>query len=545
MMLTILEMLPLAAVVLIVCWIGLRLPAGRVSVLRTFPESQWAPVLAAIVTMFVVWYEWGSTLNQISIVHDEASYLLQAQTFALGKWVMPSPPLPEFFEQFHVFVTPVFASKYPPGHGLLMVPGIWLGMPGLVPVLLSGLAAALLFILVRRVTNGWVAMLTFMLWLPMRANLWFRPSYFSENTTSVLWLLGWYALVEWCENGRERWLALIAACTAWMAITRPLTAVAFALPIAMVVVWRVARKGKWRSVVRPAVLAVAIVALIPVWSAKTTGSWRETPYGLYSQMYFPFDVMGFGLDTSPPTRALPPDMQNFIKAFGPTHTDHTVDHLPRILYDRWRVMFDDSFSGLRLGLALFALVGLATLSATGWFGVVGSVLLTLCYLTFAHPAGWDVYYLEIVAIFPFLTASGIWMVWLALGKRVEAPKAKDGLTPAHAAFAGVLLVLLLIVPARADIVRTQREQSSRREFQSRFAARVQALDTPRSIVFIRYIPNHNLNSSLIANHADLANARAWLVYDRGAEDAKLAALAPNRVAYLYDEASGTFRRMDP
>ena len=544
-MFTILEMLPLAAVVLIVCWIGLRVPAERFSLLRTFPDSRVAPIAAAIVTMVVVWYEWGSTLHQIPIVHDEASYLLQAQTFALGRWAMPSPPLPEFFEQFHVFVTPAFASKYPPGHGLLMVPGIWLGAPGLVPVLLSGLAAALVFILVRRVTNGWIALLTFMLWLPMRANLWFRPSYFSENTTSVLWLLGWWALVEWCDSGRERWLALIAGCIAWMAITRPLTAVAFAPPIAAVVLWRVARGRAWRSLVRPAALAALIVAVIPVWSAKTTGNWRETPYGLYSKMYFPFDVIGFGLDSTPPTRALPPDMQNFIKAFGPTHADHTIAHLPRILYERWQVMFDDAFSGLRIGLALFALVGLATLSAYGWFAVGGSLLLTLCYLAFAHPAGWDVYYLEILAIFPFLAANGIWAAWLALGKRAKARETEVGLVPAHAAFAGALLVLLLVVPARADIVRVQRELKRHRAFQSGFAARVQALDASPSIVFIRYIPNHNLNVSLIANRADLASARTWLVYDRGADDAKLAALAPNRVPYLYDEASGTLSRLDP
>ena len=544
LVLTLLRLVPLTAVIFIVCWVGLRVRGDGIAGLRTLPESRYAPLLAALVMSVVVWYEWGS-LHQIPIVHDEASYLLQAETLARWRWTMPSPPMPEFFEQFHVLVTPAYASKYPPGHGLLLVPGIWFGLPGLVPVVLCGLAAALLFIVVRRVTNGWIATLTFALWLPLRGNLWFRPSYFSEDTTSVLWLLGWWALLEWCETGRERWLALVAACTAWIAITRPLTAVAFALPIVGVVLWRLAQQRNWARVARPAIAAVAIVCVLPLWSAKTTHDWRELPDALYSKIYFPFDAVGFGLDTTPPERALPPDMQNLVKAFGRTHAAHTVDRLPETLYERWRAMFDDAFGGLRAAFAAFAIIGLITLSGAGWFAVAGSLTLTLCYLVYAHPPGWDLYYLEIFALLPFLTACGVWACWIKLGKRGGAGQTLLRTVTPQAALAGLLLVLLLIVPARADIVRMHREQIGRRAYQSAFARKVAALPDPQTIIFIRYTPRHDFNSSLIANHADLANARTWLVYDRGAEDAKLAALAPNRVAYLYDEASGKLTRLAP
>src|ERR1700676_2152357 len=151
------DVLRVIAVVLVAGWVGMRVPADRFSAVRTLPDSRFAPAAVALVAMLVTWYVWGS-LHQVAIVHDEASYLLQAETVARLRWAMPSPPLPAFFEQFHVLVAPTFASKYPPGHGILLVPGIWLGMPGLVPVLLNGLAAALLFVLARRVTNGWVAL---------------------------------------------------------------------------------------------------------------------------------------------------------------------------------------------------------------------------------------------------------------------------------------------------------------------------------------------------------------------------------------------------
>jgi hypothetical protein len=57
----------------------------------------------------------------------------------------------------------------------------------------------------------------------------------------------------------------------------------------------------------------------------------------------------------------------------------------------------------------------------------------------------------------------------------------------------------------------------------------------RAIVFVRYSPTHQVHESLITNDPDLARARLWIVYDRGAENARLAALAPDRQTYLYDE----------
>ncbi|MEO8910198.1 MAG: hypothetical protein ABI408_08225 [Gemmatimonadaceae bacterium] len=529
--------------VLLAGLVGLRLREDRFPELRLLPDSRFAPYAIALSAMLVVWYVWGS-LNQIPIVHDEASYLLQAETFARGRWVMPSPPLPSFFEQFHVFVTPTFSSKYPPGHGILLVPGIWLGLPGLVPLLLNGLAAALLFILVRRVVNGWVALLTVVLWLPMSTNLVFRPSYFSENTSSVLWLLGWWALLEWRDTKHEKWLILIACCIGWMAITRPLTALAFAIPIGVVVIWQTARTHQWRQLLRPALFGIAIVSLLPISSAKDTGSWRASPYSLYARDYLPFDRMGFGLDTTPPLRSLPPDMQGMAKAFDPVHAKHTLDRLPNILYDRWHWMFVDAFRGNRLPLAIFAIVALAVLSGAGWFAIGSSLLLTLCYLGYAHDASWDLYYLEIIPLFPFLTACGIWAVWLALWRRGKDIRQDfPGTVPAQAALAGLIVCALWLVPASAEVLRAEQQQATRRAYQAGFFDAATRLPESHTIIFIRYAPWHSVHTSLIANHADLPGARTWFVYDRGPENASLAALSRGRTPYLFDERAGTLQRL--
>ncbi len=61
-------------------------------------------------------------------------------------------------------------------------------------------------------------------------------------------------------------------------------------------------------------------------------------------------------------------------------------------------------------------------------------------------------------------------------------------------------------------------------------------------MFVRYAPGHNPHMSLVANGADLEHARVWVVYDRRGDNARLCRMAPDRVPYLYDEAS---RRLLP
>src|SRR5262252_7196719 len=114
--------------------------------LNRFLRLRWAPCLFGIATAVEIAVVWGS-LSAVPTVHDEAAYLLQARIFASGHWTAPAPPLPEFFEQYHVLVTPVLAGKYPPGHSLVLVPGIWLGAPGLMPIVLAGLAGGFVFLL--------------------------------------------------------------------------------------------------------------------------------------------------------------------------------------------------------------------------------------------------------------------------------------------------------------------------------------------------------------------------------------------------------------
>ena len=280
---------------------SLTMPATRALAWR------WLPViLGAITSVFVAWL-WGG-LDQVSVIHDEAAILLQAKIYASGHWTAPGLPLPEFFEQYHVFVTPRLFPKYPPGHALLLVPGIWLGLPGLMPVLLLGLCGALVFEVARRLTNPWIGLFSWSFWLTCTSVLDYAPSYMSESSTSALWMLGWYALLRWLEDDRTLWLNVLAASIGFGILTRPVTMVVFALPVALIVIGRISRRGAWRDLKTPIALAVVTVGVWTLWCQRTTGNPLQAPYGLYSRYYFPDDVMGFGLTGLHPLRAPNPPM---------------------------------------------------------------------------------------------------------------------------------------------------------------------------------------------------------------------------------------------
>src|ERR1043166_6152502 len=152
-------MVLLSAVLLALAIMGGRLVRGeRAARWLAAAEAwlrRWGSHTVAFATILVLWSAW-SEVNPTRVVSDEESYVLQAEIYASGRWSAPSPPGPEFFEQPHVLVEPAVASKYPPGHALLLTPGALLHFPALMPLLLGAASAVLLFLLVARVAHVWL-----------------------------------------------------------------------------------------------------------------------------------------------------------------------------------------------------------------------------------------------------------------------------------------------------------------------------------------------------------------------------------------------------
>lgn len=488
-------------------------------------------LVAGIVTALVTFASWRSQ-DIGSVYYDEAAYLLQAELFAEGRWSDPSPPVPEFFEQYHVLVEPVLASKYFPGHSIVLVPGVWADFDALMPIVLAGMTAAFLILLVDGRLGTVAAVAVWLFWLIAPLAIGFRPTFLSETTSGFLWVLGLWLLDKWWASGKRWQLAAISAAVSWMAITRPLTAVAFGLPLAAVIGWQIWHHGKLGDLILPGMLAVTIVGVLPLWSQVTTGDWRKTPYSLYTSQYMPWDRMGFGLDSTPPSRAGPPDMERHAdiyralhRGFGPwSMAQDTARRFVRVWTDVWG-------HGAILAVVLAACVflsppaGLALVAAQ-------AALLVILYGFYSHPLDWNVYYFEAVPVLCLLPIAGI--VTLSL-KAAPANDHSRMRVTAAACFALVALVATSSTLAFAEVTR-------RGYAQRILAAALAQVDGP-AVVLVHRDSTRSVHNPLVVISPSMSTERVWLAHDLGPRNERLLGRVPNREAFLYDEQSGSLTRL--
>jgi 4-amino-4-deoxy-L-arabinose transferase-like glycosyltransferase len=367
-----------------------------------------------------VWWLWGS-LRAPAINHDEVAYILQARIFASGRLVAPSPPHPEFFQQWHVLVRPVLASKYPPGQSLLLVPGVWLGLPGLVPALCGAVGASLLFVLARELISTEVGLLAVALSSTSPMALRFSASYFSEISVSALFLCAWFALYRHWRTGKQRWLIVLAIAVAWGGITRPLTMLAFSIPCAVAVLFSIRHNRSWRDVPIALAMSLAILAIFPVWNYRVTGNWRLSPYAEYARQYMPADRMGFGVTSLAPADSSSEAVLAFDRAVRSAHRSHVLGNLGEIAVARAGAILQATWA---IGpMAVLLLVPAALVLPVGVTRIlISTVLLVfLAYLLYAHQPDWTLYYLELQAPLAFLPAAGIHGLTRRLDERFTWP----------------------------------------------------------------------------------------------------------------------------
>src|SRR5215813_4877185 len=54
---------------------------------------------------------------------DDFANVLAANTFAMGRWTNPTPPMWIHFETIYEFMQPTYMSLYPPGQGAMLAVG--------------------------------------------------------------------------------------------------------------------------------------------------------------------------------------------------------------------------------------------------------------------------------------------------------------------------------------------------------------------------------------------------------------------------------------
>jgi hypothetical protein len=532
-------------------------PARGAAAVRRMLDSRAAPLAVGTIGGLLTLWLWGS-LRQTPVMHDESAYLLQAELFARLHWAGSGHALPQFFEQLYVLVDSVTASKYPPGNSLVLATGVIVGLPGLPVVVMNGVSCGLLFVLARRYAGSIVALLTCMVWLSSFPILYYHANYMSEGTTSVTWLLTWWGITRWRDGHGRGWLVAAATAAAWCTITRPLTGAALSAVALAVAVRRCRAMGRWRDLGPPVAAAAFVLALMPLWSWATTGDPRVTPLAVYTNTYVPFDHPGFGArPQDAPAARLPRDQRITSSAFYREHARHTPAALPSIIGERLAMLDRDLWYEWRGGLRVFAVIALFALPLEAWIALAAFGLQFALYLSYAHPAWWTMYYVEGTPVLAFATALGIARFFaLATGElgAVSAASLTSALAAARRALTGAPAtestgtVTAAVLIAGAGLIAgglvAQQVRSKLREDHSYFDAFSRLVDQipdRRAIVFVRYGDKHPDGVSFVRNVADPEQARVWTVYDRGAENAKLMGMVPDRAVYLFDESNWTLR----
>jgi hypothetical protein len=508
------------------------------SAIDRFLEGRAAPFVFALVTMVCVHLTWGAA-NPWPVMHDEWAYWTQAGQYGANAWTAPGPVMPEFFEQLYVIVSPVFASKYWPGHAMMLAPGFALGIPALMPDLLNAIAGGLVFALARRVAGARVAALTFVLWISTFGNLRFRASYFSELTTSCMWLAAWHALLRWRESRRRGWMALLAVATGWGAISRPATMFLFAIPVGVLVIVDTVRGRRWKDLAIGVAVGTAVLGIIPLWSAKTTGDWRTPPLAQYTRDYLPFDVPGYKVDMTVAPRPLPAEMERVRDFLRTIKFEQAMSPVATTFLDRAGFLLRDAFAGWRLPFVFAMLIGLVVGGRVAWFAFGSSLLLVVGYLTQAHTPDWTIYYLEAFPALAFVAALGTRRIVRQL--RARSASADAGIPPLAVgalAIAALVMVTVDTLAARETLARVSAVTRN-------FRAGVANITEKPNVVFVRYAPRRNMHLSLVANDGRLERAESWIVHDLGPSNRHLIAAAAGRTPYLFDEATNTFTRMVP
>jgi len=267
-------------------------------------------------------------------------------------------------------------------------------------------------------------------------------------------------------------------------------------------------------------------------STATTGSWRTSPLALYTRQYLPFDTPGYAVDSTPPLRPLPAEMER-VRAFlrGIKAEQAAAPPLATAAARTW-LLLRDQFGGWRMPFAVAFLLGLWGLGAAGWFALGSSALLIAAYLSQAHTSDWVVYYLEVMPVLAFTAASGAARALAGAG--VAVPR----WAPPVAALASAVLLASDVATTRGTLGRISAEPRL-------FRAEVERLPKKPNVVFVRYAERRNMHIALVENRGMLDDAESWIVHDRGTDDLRLLAAAHGRTAYVFDEATAEFHEAKP
>jgi hypothetical protein len=256
-------------------WGGAPLAAAAA---RRFPALPFLPALGllAAFTAAAVLVLARTVLRDQVVTDDEYVYLFQARLLLSGHVAAPSPELPEFFNNVFVCADGTrWFGQYPPGHPMMLVPGVALGFPRVVPALLTGLNVFLTGLVLRPLAGAAWALAGALLLVASPLFLLTGATYLSHSTAYAGLALAVLAAARVGSGGGAGWGAAAGAGIGVTLLARPWTGVVLgAFPAGLLLLGAI-RRRRWRGLVFAAVVVVAAGALYLAANAAVSGSpWR-------------------------------------------------------------------------------------------------------------------------------------------------------------------------------------------------------------------------------------------------------------------------------
>ena len=226
--------------------------------------------------------------------HDEFSYLLAADTFAHGRLTNPTHPMWVHFETIHVLQQPSYASKYPPGQGIMLAIGELLGKPVIGVWISTALACAALFwMLSQWMPAGWALAGGILSALHPQMLEWAHTSW-GGQVAVIGGALAVGAFKRVMDGPRFRDGLLAGIGLSIMANSRPFEGLilTIVLGVALLFHFRARPRSELRPVIKKFVPAAAAVLLLTavamgIYNRRVTGSVFTMPYMVYEAAYDP------------------------------------------------------------------------------------------------------------------------------------------------------------------------------------------------------------------------------------------------------------------
>jgi hypothetical protein len=225
--------------------------------------------------------------------HDEFSYLLAADTFALGRLTNPTHPMWIHFESFHIIQQPTYMSKYPPAQGLVLAIGKLIAGHPIVGVWISFgfMCAAISWMLCVWVSPRWALLGgAFALINPVVgiAGYW-AQSYWGGAVAATGGALVLGGIKRLMGHPRVHVSLLTGMGLAILANSRPFEGLLVSLPASIFLVIRIFSHPLRVSIQRiivPLVIVLSLTILgMGFYNLRIAGNPLRMPYNIYEEAY--------------------------------------------------------------------------------------------------------------------------------------------------------------------------------------------------------------------------------------------------------------------